>query len=157
MSERTSADGGGTVEILSFRLDGQEYGLDIMQVREIRGWSRATPLPHAPSYVRGVINLRGAVLPVIDLAERLGLEPPAAGDRAVIIVVQDGGRVTGLLVEAVSDILVVRADDLQAPPDLPAQTGATEGCIAALTVLNDRMLRVLNIRAVLPLPEQDAA
>jgi purine-binding chemotaxis protein CheW len=156
MSDRPFADAGDTVEILSFQLSGQEYGLDIKQVREIRGWSRATPLPHAPTYMRGVINLRGTVLPVIDLAERLGLQPLAAGDRAVVIVIQDRGQVTGLLVEAVSDILIVNAGDLQAPPALSAQPGATEGCIAALTVLNGRMLRVLNIRAVLP-PAKAAA
>ena len=157
MSDHMSAGADGTVEILSFRLAGQEYAIDIMQVREIRGWSRATPLPHAPAYMRGVINLRGTVLPVIDLAERLGLAPLAAGDRAVVIVIEDKGQVTGLLVEAVSDILIVDAGDLQAPPALSAQPGAAEGCIAALTVLDGRMLRVLNIRAILPQPGKDAA
>ncbi len=157
MSDHMSAEADSTVEILSFQLAGQEYGIDVMQVREIRGWSRATPLPHAPTYVRGVINLRGTVLPVIDLAERLGLAPLAAGDRAVVIVIEDKGQITGLLVEAVSDILIVDTGALQVPPALSAHPGATEGCIAALTVLNGRMLRILNTRAILPQSGKDAA
>ena len=103
-------------ELLTFRLADQDYAMDIMSVREIRGWTRTTPLPHAPSYMCGVINLRGTVLPVMDLAERLGLPAQEKSDRNVIIVVKQGDALTGLLVDAVSDIVALTADELQPPP-----------------------------------------
>ena len=85
-----------------------------MSVREIRGWTRATSLPHSPPYVRGVINLRGTVLPVVDLAQRLGLPAASSRDRNVIIVVDLDGRTVGLLVDAVSDILALPQDEMSA-------------------------------------------
>jgi purine-binding chemotaxis protein CheW len=88
-------------EFIAFRIGVQEFCIDIMSVREIRGWTPATALPHAPPYVRGVINLRGSVLPIVDLAERLGFPPTDASARQVIIVVQVGAQIVGLLVDAV--------------------------------------------------------
>ena len=144
-----------TIELLTFQLAGQEYSLDIMSVREIRSWTRATPLPHAPACMRGVINLRGTVLPVMDLGERLGLPPRAQSDRAVIIVVTHGESMTGLLVDAVSDIIALTRDDLQPPPDMA--NGATTGMVSALTLIDDRMVRVLDLAATVSLEEGLAA
>ncbi len=143
------------VELLSFRLGEHEYSVDIMSVREIRGWTRATPLPHAPAHVRGVINLRGTVLPVVDLSTRLGM-PPVEGDaRNVIIVVQVGSQSAGLLVDAVSDILALPRAELQAPPELTADTA--QSFIQALTIVEGRMIRVLDLTAVLPENNAEAA
>ncbi|MEI4471160.1 chemotaxis protein CheW [Frigidibacter sp. MR17.24] len=143
------------LELLSFRLAEQEYSVDIMSVREIRGWTRATPLPHSPHYMRGVINLRGTVLPVIDLASRLGM-PPVEGDaRNVIIVVQSEGQSVGLLVDAVSDILALPRGALQPPPEISADAAA--GFISALTIVEGRMIRVLDLSSVLPGYRADAA
>jgi len=143
------------VELLSFRLAEQEYSVDIMSVREIRGWTRATPLPHAPPHVRGVINLRGTVLPVVDLSTRLGM-PPVEGDaRNVIIVVQVGNQSAGLLVDAVSDILALPRSELQSPPDLAADEA--QSCVQALTIVDGRMIRVLDLTAVLPSERIEAA
>lgn len=141
-------------EVLSFRVGGSEFSVDITSVREIRSWSETTSLPHAPDFVAGVINLRGTVLPVIDLALRLGLERSRPGDRNVIIVVDVGGRVFGLRVDAVSDILTVGRSALQPPPAFGGDGAAR--FIAALTILDDRMVRVLDLPAVLP-PAADAA
>jgi purine-binding chemotaxis protein CheW len=138
----------GEFELLSFRVADQEYSVDIMSVREIRGWTRATSLPHAPDYVRGVINLRGSVLPVVDLAIRLGIEAGDPNERSVIIVIDLGGRTVGLRVDAVSDILSIPAGDLQTPPELLADQ--SEGFIRALTIVEGRMIRVLDVRKVLP-------
>jgi purine-binding chemotaxis protein CheW len=113
-----------------------------MSVREIRGWTEPTPLPHAPAHVRGVINLRGTVLPVIDLAHRLGMAPLTGNARNVIIVVQAGDQLTGLLVDAVSDIIVLPKSSLQQPPSVAS--GQTGGSVAALTVTGGRMLRILD-------------
>src|SRR5215475_15482288 len=100
----TIGEAGGR-ELISFRIGAQEFCVDIMAVREIRGWTQATPLPQAPNYVCGVINLRGAVLPIVDLSARLGLGVTQPDVRNVIIVVRIGPRLVGLLVDAVSEIL----------------------------------------------------
>lgn len=135
------------LELLSFRIGTQEYAVDIMSVREIRGWTKATPLPHSPHYVRGVINLRGTVLPIIDLAARLGQNVTKTSARNVFIVVQFKEEIVGLLVDAVSDILTVTEEELQAPPEMTIDTNNT--FVSALTIINDRMLRVLDLRAAL--------
>jgi purine-binding chemotaxis protein CheW len=144
----------GNLELLSFRVEDQEYSVDIMSVREIRSWTRATSIPHAPTYVRGVINLRGTVLPVVDLALRLGIQSQEPNERSVIIVVDIGGRAVGLRVDAVSDILSVPSEALQAPPDLLAEEAAD--FIRALTIVEGRMIRVLDARTVLPALEDVA-
>ena len=143
------------VELLSFRVGGQEYSVDIMSVREIRGWTRATSLPHSPAYVRGVINLRGTVLPVIDLAARLGLPAGEISDRSVIIVADMGGRTLGLMVDAVSDILSLPEHEMQSPPDMAADEAQT--FIRALTIVDGRMIRVLDLGAVMPGTAEAAA
>lgn len=143
------------VELLSFRLADEEYSVDIMSVREIRGWTRATPLPHAPAHVRGVINLRGTVLPVVDLSVRLGMAPVEGDARNVIIVVQVGSQTAGLLVDAVSDILALPRTELQTPPELAADTA--HSFIEALTIVEGRMIRVLDLTAVLPDDNAEAA
>lgn len=142
-------------ELLSFRVGEQEYSVDIMSVREIRGWSRATPLPHSAAHVRGVINLRGTVLPIIDLAQRLGLSVAEASERNVIIVVQVRDQTLGLVVDAVSDILSIPMQDLQTPPDLSQDED--NSYVRALTVVEGRLLRILDLEAVHPPMESDAA
>jgi len=136
------------IELLSFRVGENEYSVEIMSVREIRGWTRATSLPHSPPFVRGVINLRGAVLPVVDLAMRLGLPAEEPTERNVIIVVDIGGRTVGLRVDAVSDILSFPLSELQAPPEMAADEG--HSFIRALTILDGRMIRVLDLPRVVP-------
>ena len=143
------------LELLTFRLDDQDYALDIMSVREIRGWTRSTPLPHAPDYMKGVINLRGTVLPVMDLAVRLGLPERAQPDRSVIIVVIQAGAMTGLLVDAVSDIVTLSPDDLQAPPDMA--NGSSAGVVRNISLIEDNMVRVLDLAAVIDVTESAAA
>ncbi|MBM1632166.1 purine-binding chemotaxis protein CheW [Sulfitobacter mediterraneus] len=144
-----------SIELLTFQLADQEYSLDIMSVREIRGWTRATPLPHAPKFMKGVINLRGTVLPVMDLAQRLGLAAREQNDRNVIIVVKHEETMTGLLVDAVSDIIALTSDDLQPPPEL--SSGTANGVVNALTLIDDRMIRVLDLAATINDTESVAA
>ena len=143
------------VELLTFHVGGHEYSVDIMSVREIRGWTHATSLPHAPDYVRGVINLRGMVLPVLDLSRRLGLEDTGPDERNVIIVVDSGGRTVGLRVDAVSDILTVPIAELQPPPNLASTDAAC--FVRALTLIEGRMVRVLDLSSVMPETGEAAA
>ncbi|MGC8202556.1 chemotaxis protein CheW [Aliiroseovarius sp. PTFE2010] len=143
------------IELLSFRVGGQDYSVDIMAVREIRGSAKATSLPHAPAFVKGVINLRGTVLPIIDLAARLGIETGAETERNVIIVVDLGERTAGLMVDAVSDILAIPESEMQPPPDLAADEAHT--FVSALTIVEGRMIRILDLNSVLPPQNEEAA
>jgi len=111
----------GRRELISFRIAEQEFCVDIMAVREIRGWTAATPLPRTPDFVRGVINLRGAVLPIIDLSARMGLGAIEPEARHVIIVCRISGQMVGLLVDAVSDILTITDELIQATPTSAAK------------------------------------
>ncbi|MEM7521256.1 MAG: chemotaxis protein CheW [Pseudomonadota bacterium] len=151
----TSPAPASSLELLTFRVADQEYALDIMSVREIRGWTNATPLPHAPDYMKGVINLRGTVLPVMDLCARLGLPSPDQTERNVIIVVKMEDHMTGLLVEAVSDIVALSPDDLQPPPELTGS--AADGVVSALTLIDERMIRILDLHATISKLESAAA
>ena len=142
-------------ELIAFRVGEQEYCVDIMAVREIRGWTPSTPLPRSPSYVRGVINLRGAVLPIVDLAARLGLGEVTPDARSVIIVVRIETRLVGLLVDAVSDILTVSADTIQPTPDVscPSVQLFSKGILA----VEKRMINWLALDHILPEREDLAA
>jgi purine-binding chemotaxis protein CheW len=142
-------------ELISFRIGAQEFCVDIMAVREIRGWTAATALPQSPSFVRGVINLRGAVLPIVDLGARLGFESTEASDRHVIIVAQIGAQMVGLLVDAVSDILTVTDDAIQPTPDVASDTAKT--FVRGLLAIDGRMISLVGLDHVLPESEREAA
>lgn len=142
-------------ELISFRVGEQDYCIDIMAVREIRGWSPATPLPQQPPYMRGVINLRGAVLPIMDLAGRLGLPMAEPTVRHVIIVVKAGDRTMGMMVDAVSDILAVTPDMIQDTPDLACEE--VRGFLNGIVTLDGRMISEIALERLLPGRDQIAA
>lgn len=145
----------GMKELISFRIGAQEFCVDIMAIREIRGWTPATALPQSPSFVKGVINLRGAVLPIVDLAARLGFDSTEVNDRNVIIVAQIGEQVVGLLVDAVSDILTVTDDVIQPTPDVASETA--KSFIRGLIAMDGRMISLIGLDRVLPDMELEAA
>jgi purine-binding chemotaxis protein CheW len=109
-------------ELISFSIAGQEYCVDVMVVREIRGWTQVTTLPASPEHIRGIINLRGAVLPIVDLSAKLGLGNTSSSARNVIIVVDIDGSQVGLLVDAVSEIFTVDISTVQPVPDIGSDT-----------------------------------
>jgi len=138
-------------EYLSFRVGAEEYALDILQVQEIRGHSRPTRLAHAPQVVQGVINLRGVIVPIVDL--RLCLQAAAlpAADNAVVIVLDLGSRTLGVMVDAVCDVLTLDAADIRPAPPLGAALSAALLGIASLDQGGDarRTLLVLDIQQLL--------
>ncbi|WP_419318854.1 chemotaxis protein CheW [Caulobacter sp. ErkDOM-E] len=142
-------------ELISFRVGDQEYCVNIMAVREIRGWSPATALPQTPGYMRGVINLRGAVLPIMDLAARLGMPMVEPTVRSVFIVVQAGDRTVGLLVDAVSDILSINDDMVQATPDVACET--VRSFVRGIISIEERMISEISLDRILPEREALAA
>jgi len=135
-------------ELIAFKIADQDFCFNIMSVREIRGWTPATVIPHSPDYVRGVINLRGAVVPIIDLAARLSLPVPEPTSRNVIIITQIDGPTVGLLVDAVSDILSVGLDDVQPTPEVASDES---NCfVTGIITHDDRMIRMIDIAGILP-------
>ncbi|GIK48781.1 MAG: chemotaxis protein CheW [Hyphomonadaceae bacterium] len=144
-----------TLELISFRIAEQEFCLDIMAVREIRGWTAATPLPHSPSYVRGVINLRGAVLPILDLKARLGLGVSEPSARSVIIVVHIGARLVGLLVDGVSEILAAERATIQPTPNVGCDT--VSRFVRGIIAQDGRMTSWIALDDILPAEEEAEA
>jgi len=142
-------------ELISFRVGVQEFCVDIMAVREIRGWTVATALPRSPGFVRGVINLRGAVLPIVDLAARLGFDSAEPTARHVIIVAQIGSQTVGLLVDAVSDILTVTDDVIQPTPEVASDTAKT--FVRGLLAIEGRMISLIGLERLLPDLDLEAA
>jgi purine-binding chemotaxis protein CheW len=113
-----SAIGNGSLEIIAFRLQDQEFCVRTTTIREIRGWAPSTPIPHAPADVLGVMNLRGTVIPIIDLAHKLGMPSTIANERSAIVVAEVNDMVVGLVVERVSDILTVTEEQIQPIPEI---------------------------------------
>jgi len=143
MSQTEHEAGQDRRQYITFVATGQEFAADIMTIREIRGWTDTTALPHVPDYVRGVINLRGTVLPVIDLKARLGLGVTEATAKHVIIVVKAGGRTIGILVDAVSDILTVSSGEIQSVPDVMREN--QNEYVEGIAVLDGRMVTLLGM------------
>jgi purine-binding chemotaxis protein CheW len=154
MSHATSAAPADASEFVAFRLGEQEFCIDIMSVREIRGWTPATVLPHAPHYVRGVINLRGSVLPIVDLAQRLSFASTEATQRHVIIVVHVGSQIMGLLVDAVSEILNQSTEAIQPMPEVASDT--VKSFLHGILAVDGRMIGLIKLDNILPLSAEPA-
>lgn len=142
-------------ELIAFRIGGQEFCVNIMSVREIRGWTRATALPHAPGYMLGVVNLRGVVLPIIDLSARLGMKPAEPTERHVIIVARSNRKTVGLLVDAVSDILTVTEEHLQPTPEISSDM--EKQYARGILAIEGRMICLMELDGLFPDMESEAA
>lgn len=145
---RAGAHGEHRMELLSVRIGEQEFAMDIRSIREIRGWIASTHLAHAPSFIKGMINLRGTVLVVIDLAQRLGLPPLAPTPASVVVVVEDGDKAAGLLVDAVCDIITVTDEMRQPTPETGIST--PREYIEGLIMMENRIISILAIPALMP-------
>jgi len=134
------------LEFVTFFAGGQSFSIDIGQVREIRRWSPVTPLPHAPDEVLGVMNLRGSVIPIYDLAARFGLDRTPESPRNVVVIAMHGSQTVGLLVEAVSEILSVGRERIQETPDVRSDTARQT--ITGVITVDEGMTRVIDLAAV---------
>ncbi len=134
-------------QYLTFVLAGEEYGVEILKVQEIKGWDTATPIPNTPEHVLGVLNLRGAVVPIIDLRKRFNLDAIPYGPTTVVIVVKmlERGqeRTVGLVVDAVADVYRLEGDEIQPAPDM--------GCaihtefVRGLATVDEKMVILLEV------------
>jgi purine-binding chemotaxis protein CheW len=134
-------------QYLTFMLAGEEYGVDILRVQEIKGWDKVTRIPHTPDFVLGVINLRGSVVPILDLRRRFGLGAIDFGPTTVVIVVkvalEQDERTVGMVVDAVSEVYDVNVGDTKPPPDVCG--GVETIFVQALATMDDKMLILLDI------------
>lgn len=142
-SQENAAHSDAAIQFLTFTLGEEEYGIDIMKVREIRGWSDTTRLPNSPKYMRGVINLRGVVIPIFDLRSRFSMGETEANEKNVVIVMMVGDRTIGILVDAVSDILNVTEEDIRPAPHM--ETGIDDDFVGGLISVQERMVVVLEV------------
>jgi purine-binding chemotaxis protein CheW len=141
MAIQNKKDGASAREMITFLVGAQEFCIDVMSVREIRVWTPATPIAHAPSYVAGVINLRGTVLPIIDFAARLGFPPAEPTTRHAILVAQIGQQTVGLLVEGVSEILTITQDLIQPTPDVASDIARE--FVSGIVATQNRMISLV--------------
>lgn len=148
MASNSSADSAMKREMITFLIGGQEFCIDVMLVKEIRVWTPATPVAQAPSFMCGVINLRGIVLPIIDFAARLGFAPTEPTSRHAILVVQINDQTIGLLVEGVSEILTIGEDLIQPTPDVASQ--AAKDFVSGIVATDGRMISLIALGAILP-------
>ncbi|MEO6022594.1 MAG: chemotaxis protein CheW [Burkholderiales bacterium] len=130
-------------EFLSFSLGREEYCIDIHKVQEIRGYEMVTPIPNTPAYMKGVINMRGIVVPIIDLRIKLNLESVEYNQFTVIVILSIRGRIVGVVVDSVSDVLGFQPEDIKEAPQLGAaiKTDYIEG----LVTIDERMLIIVDI------------
>lgn len=152
MQDDASSDGN---QYLTFQLQEEEYGLDILKVQEIKNYSRITPIPNTPAYIKGAMNLRGTVVPIVDLRQRFGMSVAEYNQYTVIIVVNIGSRVVGLIVDAVNDVLNISPDDMEGAPNLGADVDTS--FISGLAKQKDRLITLLNIDSLVAVPSLTAS
>jgi len=137
----------GSDQYLTFILGNEEYGVNILKVLEIRGWESATTIPNTPDYVLGVVNLRGVVVPIVDLRQRFSLASADFGPNTVVVIVKASlsgkERTVGIVVDAISDVYNVSMNDIREAPDLGSIV-ATE-FVTGLTSVDDKMVILLDI------------
>lgn len=148
MSDTPEIIKSGKREYVNLVAGGQSFCIEITQIREIRRWSPVTVLPHSPQYVLGVINLRGAVIPIIDLASKLGFAAIEPSERHVIIIAAIGEKTVGLLVESVSEILGVDASEVKETPRSPEDL--TSKAVGGIIPSKDDMIKIINLATLLP-------
>lgn len=130
-------------QYLTFNLDGQNYGLPILMVQEIKGWTSVTELPNSPNYIRGVLNLRGAIVPVTDLRLRFDLPEKEYDELTVIILVKIGNRLSGIVVDSVSDVISVKSEDIKENPEY--EGNINRAFISGLAHVRDQLFIILDV------------
>ena len=149
-TQDTSNENKKQTQLLTFTLNEEEYGISILQVKEIREWDETTRLPNSEKFMRGIINLRGVVVPIFDLRKKFQMDEIDANDKNVVIIVNLHNRTIGVLVDAVSDILTIAEEEIKTAPNMDEHIDSeyVEGIISD----KDRMVVVLNIENIFSRP-----
>jgi len=130
-------------EFLAFTLGSEEYGIDILKVQEIRGYEAVTRIANAPEFIKGVINLRGIIIPVVDMRIKFKLGTPVYDQFTVVIILNIGGRIMGMVVDSVSDVTTLSADQIKPAPEMG--TAFNSDYLVGLGTIDERMLILIDI------------
>ena len=147
MSDNKTQAAAGADEFLSFTLGEEHYGVDILKVQEIRGYDSVTRLPDAPDYIKGVINLRGTIVPIVDMRLRFGCAQADYDSFTVVVILNLRERVVGIVVDSVSDVMELAPEQLRPAPDLESSIDAQ--CIRGLGSVGERMPILLDIERLM--------
>ena len=134
-------------EYLTFRLDQEEYGIDILKVQEIRGYEPPTRIAHAPEFIKGVVNLRGTIVPIVDMRLKFNCSKAEYNSFTVVIILNLHRRVVGSVVDSVSDVMELAADNVRSAPDI--ESAIDSSCIVGLGSVAERMLILLDIEKLM--------
>lgn len=137
----------GTREYLTFRLGQEEYGIDILKVQEIRGYEQPTRIANAPEFIKGVVNLRGTIVPIVDMRLKFNCSEVEYNTFTVVIILNLRNRVVGIVVDSVSDVMELAPDAIRAAPDI--ESAIDNGCILGLGSVAERMLILLDIEKLM--------
>ena len=138
---------GGAREYLTFRLDQEEYGIDILKVQEIRGYEQPTRIANAPAFIKGVVNLRGTIVPIVDMRLKFNCAQADYNSFTVVIILNLRDRVVGIVVDSVSDVMELSAENIRSAPDV--ESAIDNGCILGLGSVGERMLILLDIEKLM--------
>ena len=138
-----ASTGASRLEVVTFKLGEEEYGIDIQKVQELRGYDAVTRIANAPEYIKGVVNLRGIIVPIIDMRIKFKLGDPTYDQFTVVIVLNIGGRVVGMVVDSVSDVITLSAEQIKPAPEMGSVLDADY--LIGLGTLDDRMLILVDI------------
>ncbi|KIF80195.1 chemotaxis protein CheW [Noviherbaspirillum autotrophicum] len=144
----------GAPEFLIFGLGGEEYGIGIRNVQELRGYETVTRIANAPDYIKGVINLRGAIVPILDMRIKFGLDAPTYDALTVVVILNLDGRLVGIVVDRVSDVVTLKPEQIRPAPPMHGEALDT-GYLLALGTLDDRMLILVDIDKLSPHADLD--
>ena len=148
IGEQTSAD---AREYLTFRLDQEEYGIDILKVQEIRGYEPPTRVANAPNFIKGVVNLRGTIVPIVDMRLKFSCSKAEYNSFTVVIILNLRQRIVGIVVDSVSDVMELPPESLKSAPDI--DSAIDSGAVLGLGSLGDRMLILMDIELLISAPD----
>lgn len=147
MEKTDQATALGAREYLTFRLDREEYGIDILKVQEIRGYEKPTRIANAPEFIKGVVNLRGTIVPIVDMRLKFACPQVEYNDFTVVIILNLRSRIVGIVVDSVSDVLELPADSIKAAPEVDSVIDSS--AVMGLGSMADRMLILLDIEKLM--------
>ncbi|AVT14127.1 chemotaxis protein CheW [Paracidovorax avenae] len=150
-NEAAGASVGGAREYLTFRLDQEEYGIDILKVQEIRGYEPPTRIANAPEFIKGVTNLRGTIVPIVDMRLKFDCSKAEYNSFTVVIILNLRNRVVGIVVDSVSDVMELTSDQIRLAPEI--ESSIDSNCIVGLGSVGERMLILLDIEKLMSNPD----
>jgi len=139
--------GGESRELLTFTLGNEEYGIDILKVQEIRGYEAVTTIANAPDFIKGVINLRGIIVPIVDMRIKFNLEKVTYDETTVVIILNVANRVVGMVVDGVSDVTALKADEIKAAPEFGSSLDTKY--LQGLGTADERMIILVDIEKLM--------